>query len=110
MENAVCEGGEEVIPETVMIGYASYEVKVSLFPSDNITGEIDYYQQTILLREGMSAEMTVKTLYHEIIHGMLYALGSDGEPHDEKLVDGLANMLAVVARDNPGLFDIGKPT
>jgi len=41
------------------------------------------------------------TLWHEIVHGILYAAGQTD--HDEVLTDAIAHGIVQVLRDNPEL-------
>ena len=91
-----------MIPEKIKIGAIPYAVSYPPDLDTKLTGEIDYLRQTIKLRAQMGAETTRVVLLHEVVHGMLFALGY--YEHDEKLVDGLAHMLAQVSDENPALF------
>jgi hypothetical protein len=55
-------------------------------------------------------EQMFHTLMHESLHAMMYALGIQGDAHDEQLIDGLAYQLFMLIKDNPEIFavDVGE--
>lgn len=64
-------------------------------------GLIDYEAQTIVLRNSLGKDARAVTLWHEVIHGILYNMGHVN--HDEVLVDGLAHGVVQCLRDNAQL-------
>lgn len=87
------------IPTRVRIGPGDWYIVVA--PLTNEYGLCDEEKRTIVIREGMDSVMTRVTLWHELIHAMLYTLGYP--KHNERMVDGLAYQLAQVLGDNPEL-------
>jgi hypothetical protein len=84
---------------TIKIGAITYAVVESELAA---YGSIDYETQTISIRAGMSTEARTVTLWHEIIHGIMYNLGYS--KHNELLVDGLAHGVFQALTDNPKLL------
>lgn len=84
--------------ESVKIGACNYSIAVAPIPD---YGLIDYAQQTIVIKSGIAPTAARVTLWHEIIHGVLYNLGYVN--HDEEMVDGLAHGIVQVLIDNPRL-------
>lgn len=64
-------------------------------------GFIDYEAQTIVLKNSLCKDARAVTLWHEVIHGILYNMGHVN--HDEVLVDGIAHGVLQCLRDNPQL-------
>ena len=83
---------------TIKIGAITYAIVESDLSA---YGSIDYETQTISIRAGMSTEARTVTLWHEIIHGIMYNLGYS--KHNELLVDGLAHGVFQALADNPQL-------
>jgi len=65
-----------------------------------VFGEIDYNSQEILLSEGMTIERLRETLLHEVIHGVLAALGFEKETTDEQFVTSFSSALADTLTNN----------
>jgi len=80
------------------IGAITYDVTESVMQD---CGCIDYEKQTIEIRKGLAADARNVTLWHEVIHGILYNMGHVN--HDEILVDGIAHGVLQCLRDNPQL-------
>ena len=57
----------------------------------NIMGQVVYAQSTIKLRKDLSPTRLASTLYHEVVHAMLYEAGF--EDHEEPLVNALGSIL-----------------
>lgn len=91
------------IPDKIKVGGKVYTVTVTnrLDMGPDYSAEILYSQQEINLRPA-APEAQEASLLHELFHAMLAHLGY--QEHDEKLVEGLANTLHMIAKDNPGLF------
>lgn len=87
-----------MIPNSLKIGACNYAVVTAPIPD---FGLIDYAQQTIVIKAGIAATAQDVTLWHEILHGLLFNLGYVN--HDEELVDGLAHGIVQVLADNPAL-------
>lgn len=87
-------------PETVRIGPIDYEL-IRGVCHHNSYGECDYDNGCIFIREGMTPAITFITELHEYIHAILFNAGFSTD-HDERMVDALANGLALLSRDNPG--------
>lgn len=99
------EGAYMTIPGKLNINGIQFDVVE--IPGDvpalepRFCASIQYQNQRITLSQ-MAPEMQKVSLLHEVIHGMLYALGYDD--HDEKLVDGLAHQLFLFIIQNPDMF------
>jgi hypothetical protein len=94
------------IPETIKILGIPYTVKeVPFISRDSATlGQIDYWQQEIKLVSGLKPELKEQTLLHEVIHGILQALGLNFEDENEKIVQSMASALHQFVVDNKSLF------
>lgn len=89
--------------KSVRIGAVTYSVTEA--PIADL-GLIDYAKQTIVIQSGLAPAARDVTLWHEIIHGVLYNLGY--VDHNENLVDGLAHGIVSVLMDNPRLGERGS--
>ena len=91
------------IPEKIKVGGKVYTVAVTdrLAMGPDYSAEILYGPQEINLRPAAPEAMEA-SLLHELFHAMLAHLGY--QEHDEKLVEGLANTLHMIVKDNPRLF------
>lgn len=88
-----------IIPATVKIGPIVYTIAENpRFASDQLVGEIRYYQSTIELQPNMSPAMTEVGLWHEMFHAILLQGGF--REHDERLLDILAHGVVRLLQDN----------
>lgn len=83
----------------IQIGPISYKVVETDIPS--ICGDINTVKCCIRLNKAMKPDIRKVTLWHEVIHGILYAAGQTD--HDEVLTDAIAHGIVQVLRDNPEL-------
>jgi hypothetical protein len=88
------------IPSRVKIGPGYWAVAYA--PLNEAYGLCDEERRTILIRQGMDPMMTQVTLWHEMIHAMLYTLGFP--KHNERVVDGLAYQMVALLKDNKELW------
>ena len=65
-----------------------------------LLGQIDYINQTIKIDKNIPEDLKMDTLIHEIIHGVLDKLGYVEINSDEQKVNGIANALFAVLKDN----------
>lgn len=96
------------IPETIHIGglpYAVSRVPPSLL-GEQREGLISYREQVITVVDADTDYAKISFL-HEVIHGMLEAIGLTENNQDERLVDGLAHQLYQLLEDNPALLEAG---
>lgn len=70
------------------------EYKADNFNFDSHFGMIDYTQAKILINESMPDEVVKQTLCHEIIHGILVAIGRN-DLNDETFVQSLASAINI---------------
>lgn len=90
--------------DKVKIGPIEYTVKENArFPQDNLAGQIRYLEQVIEIQPGMGKAVTKVTLWHEMIHGILFAGGY--REQDEQMVDVLAYGIVKLLQDNPELIE-----
>jgi len=69
-------------------------------------GEIDYRNLTISIDGKLTHQKKVRTLMHEIFHGMIKEYNIDiGELDEEYLVDNLGIATYQVIKDNSKLID-----
>ena len=87
------------IPDMVKIGPVEYAVKENQrFSQDNLLGQIRYAEQTIEIRPDLASTIAEITLWHEMIHGILFAGGF--HDHDEQMLDVLAHGVVQLLKDN----------
>lgn len=66
------------------------------FTSDAIHfGEIDYKKCEITLSKGMAPQLVNQVLTHEMLHGILTAIGYSELANDEHLVQALAQAVSM---------------
>jgi hypothetical protein len=80
------------------VGAITYSIVESSIPD---YGSIDYETQTISIRKGLAKDARDVTLWHEVIHAIMYNMGHVN--HDEIIVDGIAHGVLQCLRDNPQL-------
>lgn len=84
----------------VLIGPIAYQV-VETELNGNLCGDIDTMKCRIRIEQSMAPDIKRVTLWHEIVHGILFAAGITD--HSEIQVDALAHGLVQLLRDNPEL-------
>jgi Zn-dependent peptidase ImmA (M78 family) len=95
-----------MLPSKVKISGIDYDIKIAEPKSvENgvLMGEITYHEATIYINEEQNDQLKVATLLHEIVHGILYHMGSEMNDN-EKFVEGFASGLHQVFRDNNWTF------
>jgi len=97
------------IPNIVKVGGVLYTVKVvdEIIDSVNPVGRIIPRLGVIELRSGTSQDYMNTTFIHELIHAIHEHMGlgqTQGEGLSEDYVDGFANALYMVLKDNPKIF------
>lgn len=93
------------IPDKVKIGAKVYQVEITNkldLGNVNYSGEIVYTDLIIRICPNAQAKMEADFL-HEVVHAILSHLGYC--EHEEKKVDELANVLHMVIKDNPTIFE-----
>jgi hypothetical protein len=85
----------------IQIGPISYQVVETDIPS--ICGDINTVECQIRLNKALRPDIRQVTLWHEVVHGILFAAGQTD--HDEVLTDAIAHGIVQVLRDNPKLRD-----
>jgi hypothetical protein len=91
------------IPTSIRIGKTCYKVEcLDRMPSAVVVGRISYGTCTIKIadRSGSpirrrSEKAKLATFWHEVVHGILYDMGSRKE-RDEAFVDGIAKRIVQV--------------
>jgi hypothetical protein len=84
----------------VKIGPIRYDV-VETEINTHTCGETDVMKCRIRINAGMHPDIAKVTLWHEIIHGILFAAGLTD--HDEQVTDAIAHGIVQVLADNPEL-------
>lgn len=97
-----------MLPEKVKISGIDYQVEIAEHriandDGDKLLGQIDYGGSTIYINEDQNEQLKGATLLHEIVHGILYHMGSK-QNDNEKFVEGLSSGLHQVFRDNGWTF------
>lgn len=94
------------IPDKVKIGGITYTIVQKQPDNDlqvsdsTVDGEIDYQRQKINLNETFEKEYKEAVLMHEIVHGILYCMAESELRTNEKFVEGFAQVLYQVLKDN----------
>lgn len=72
-----------------------YEIReVDLIDKDtHLVGQINYAEQVIKVEKGLGSEYRRQTIIHEVVHGILEALGYSDINSDEQKVQGIASAL-----------------
>lgn len=85
----------DVIPETVTLCGIPYRVVLcdDSFDIDLHMGQIKYGKGEIRISNQVTPELQMQTLFHEMLHGMLFLIGRNEEAADENLVQSLANAM-----------------
>jgi Zn-dependent peptidase ImmA (M78 family) len=95
-----------MLPSKVKISGIDYHIEIAEHKSvENgvLMGEITYDKATIYINEELNDQLQVSTLLHEIVHGILYHMGSEMNDN-EKFVEGFASGLHQVFKDNNWTF------
>ena len=88
------------LPAKVRVGAMVYDVVA--VPDLPDLGFCDEEKCCIGIRAGLPDDVAAITLWHELIHAMLYALGY--RKHSERMVDGLAYQIVLLLADNKELI------
>lgn len=87
------------LPATVKLGPITYTVKENIrFPQDSLAGQIRYLEQVIEIQPNMGDAITEVTLWHEMLHGILFAGGF--REQDEHMLDVLAHGIVLLLHNN----------
>jgi uncharacterized protein YjaZ len=96
-----------MLPSKVKISGIDYSITVAEHKDAGeenfLCGEISYHKTTIYINEEQNDQQRAATLIHEIVHGILYHMGSEMNDN-EKFVEGFASGLHQVFRDNNWTF------
>jgi hypothetical protein len=87
---------------TLPIAFCDYEVEV-VKELDGAAGECDFAKRRIRVDGGTSVENWRATLWHEILHALLWELGREKLADDEALVEGLALCIMRIRKHAPDL-------
>jgi|AntAceMinimDraft_17_1070374.scaffolds.fasta_scaffold19102_7 hypothetical protein len=88
----------------VKIGSVIYSIEELIETLEMTWGSINQQNSTIHIKERDPQQMYI-TLWHEILHGLLTAIGRTDESMDESLVEGLSNAITALIIDNPTIID-----
>lgn len=91
------------IPEKLKVGGTTYTVNITdkLSLGCDYAAEILYSHAEINIRPSNPERMEADFL-HEMVHAILAHMGH--KSHDEREVDGIAQALHMIIKDNPDLF------
>lgn len=64
-----------------------------VFDTECHFGMIDFKKCEIRINKELTEELKTKTIYHEMVHGMLTHIGRDDLSNDEVFVQTLANAI-----------------
>ena len=88
--------------EKIKIGYKTYDIVYDneYLDEKELTGEIDYYNKKIIVRNDRDEVEFLNTFIHEVLHGIFYQSGDRNLKEDENLINCIANGLTQVIVDN----------
>ena len=86
----------------IKIGYKTYDIVYDneYLDEKELTGEIDYYNKKIIVRDDRDKVEFLNTFIHKILHGIFYHSGDKNLKEDESLINFLSNGLTQVLVDN----------
>lgn len=85
--------------KSIRIGPIDYKVHETCDINDD--GLFDMADQVILIQKRLKPQLKRQTLWHEILHGIMYQAGI--KEHNERMVDAVAYGIVAALRDNPSL-------
>lgn len=92
------------IPNSVRIGGVEYTVKREMNLNDGVNmlyGRVEWEPSEILLKDGMGQQHSGVTLWHEIVHALLYHNCAElDEETEERVAEVLGLGLYQVLEDN----------
>ena len=93
------------IPDKVKIGGITYKVEITemFVGGSDRQGECDPANTIIRVRPGNEDNMWL-TFLHELFHAINFFRGIFGDEHDEREIESMAQALAMIISDNPGLL------
>lgn len=88
--------------DKIKIGYKTYDIVYDneYLDEKELTGEIDYYNKKIIVRNDRDDAEFLNTFIHEVLHGIFYQSGDRNLKEDENLINCIANGLTQVIVDN----------
>lgn len=92
------------LPSAIQIGpvaYAIVLVKKLIGPFGRRCGECDPARARIKIDSKLDPQIQDVTLWHEIVHAILFGAGVPGDEHNEQQIDALAYGIVAALRDNP---------
>lgn len=94
------------IPDKVTIMGIPYKVtEVDVVrKNEALWGEIDYQKQEIRLDKELAPQKKEQVFTHEVLHGILEAIGEKELNEDENLVQGISSALYQVLASHPTSF------
>ena len=92
------------IPSKVKVGGIIYEVYLVDQCSDGprFMGQVDHYKCEIQLRQNLNPQAKMQTLWHEITHIVISALGR--KDFEEGDIEQVAQYIYQIVVDNPEMF------
>jgi hypothetical protein len=98
-------------PNSVVIGPYRYEVSVdeaainahSVNVQEECIGRVDRWDQTIVIRPGLGADVERESVLHELLHVVTRVVGLGQHDNEERFVTAMAPTLLDALRRNPRL-------
>lgn len=84
----------------------SIEYIDNLLANESVYGEINYYKQIIRIDNSINNDRKNRTLFHEIIHGIMESLGYIDITYDEEKIQNISNALYLLLESNPKLLSL----
>ncbi|MEX0380452.1 ImmA/IrrE family metallo-endopeptidase [Leuconostoc sp. MS02] len=92
------------IPKSIKVGAIDYKIEIVHLENnedgDTLLGHCDYVTNTIQINEKSSKERQEQTLYHELVHAILFESSNVEFEDNERLVDSLGLMLHQIIKNN----------
>lgn len=99
------------IPSSIRVGpiaYAIVMVKKLMGPYGRRCGECSPAKSRIRIDSKIDVQIQTVTLWHEILHAILFGAGVSADEHNEQQIDALAYGIVAALRDNPGLAAVAQ--
>lgn len=77
-----------------------------LIKREGLYGDINYNKQVIRIDNSMKNDRKIRTIIHEVLHGIMESLGYSEINYDEEKIQNISNALYLVAVNNLGLLTL----
>ncbi|WP_294977362.1 ImmA/IrrE family metallo-endopeptidase [uncultured Leuconostoc sp.] len=92
------------IPKSIKVGAIDYKIEIVHLDRNNdgdeILGYCQYIDNVIQINEDASPERQEQTLYHELVHAILFESSNNEFQDNERLVDSVGLILHQIIKNN----------